>query len=393
MQKILSALRICGGIAIFIGWTSNARAQWQIQPSGTNASLRGIHAVNSTTAWASGTHGTVLRTTDGGHHWQVCRVPSGAEKLDFRSVWAWDAKDAMVMSSGPGADSKLYSTHDGCRTWRLVFANPDANGFWDGLQFDGKRFGVILGDPTQGNFTLFATYDSGLHWTGQSSECLHTMERQQGAFAASNQSLVVLPLKAKNPQEGFGVNHQIWFGTSGGWLYGLQLIPLQMIADAPVEGCTRSRILAGKGNTSAGEGIFAIAFHDGLHAVAVGGDYTKPHSSVATAAYTLDGSHWHPATTGPLGYRSTVAWDVSNGSWVAAGPSGSDISIDSGKTWQALDRGNWNALSLPFAVGPDGRIGRLESWGQLRAMTSKPAPAQPYSPTGSQIAGRNRKGQ
>ncbi len=83
-----------------------ARAQWQIERSGTTASLRGIHAVTADIAWASGTNGTVLRTLNGGQTWQSCSVPAGAEKLDFRSVWAWDANHAMVMSSGPGVESE-----------------------------------------------------------------------------------------------------------------------------------------------------------------------------------------------------------------------------------------------------------------------------------------------
>ncbi|MHB8303387.1 MAG: hypothetical protein ACYDC6_11200 [Acidobacteriaceae bacterium] len=37
-----------------------------MQASGTRASLRGIHAVDGKTAWASGTQGIVLRTRDGG---------------------------------------------------------------------------------------------------------------------------------------------------------------------------------------------------------------------------------------------------------------------------------------------------------------------------------------
>ena len=32
-----------------------------------------------------------------------------------------------------------------------------------------------------------------------------------------------------------------------------------------------------------------------------------------------------------------------------------------GKTWTRLDDGNWNALSLPFVVGPEGRIARLSA--------------------------------
>jgi len=45
--------------------------------------------------------------------------------------------------------------------------------------------------------------------------------------------------------------------------------------------------------------------------------------------------------------------------WVAVGANGSDISRDDGRTWQPLDNGKWNALSLPFVVGPDGRIAKL----------------------------------
>jgi hypothetical protein len=43
------------------------------------------------------------------------------------------------------------------------------------------------------------------------------------------------------------------------------------------------------------------------------------------------------------------------------GTNGSDLSRDDGKSWQPLDDGNWNALSLPYVVGPDGRIARLNA--------------------------------
>jgi hypothetical protein len=45
--------------------------------------------------------------------------------------------------------------------------------------------------------------------------------------------------------------------------------------------------------------------------------------------------------------------------WIAVGTNGSDLSRDDGRTWQRLDDGKWNALSLPFVVGPEGRIARL----------------------------------
>ncbi|HET9099371.1 MAG TPA: hypothetical protein VFN62_03190 [Acidobacteriaceae bacterium] len=346
-----------------------------MERSGTTAALRGIHAVNAETAWASGTGGTVLRTLDSGQHWQSCAVPRGAEKLDFRSIWGWDADHAMVMSSGPGAEARLYSTHDGCRTWRLVFTNPDADGFWDSLQFDGVRFGVILGDPVQGSFTMFVTYNGGGQWTRLVHPCLRTMDPKQGAFAASNQSVVIVPLQdASNSAPGTSTNHQIWFGTSGGWLYGFELAPLELISapggDFAANGCTHVRALPNELKDSGG--IFAVAFHDTTNGVAVGGDYSQPQDSSGTAAFTTNGVHWQVAAHPPSGYRSTVAWNPSDASWIAAGPTGSDISRDNGKSWQPLDRGNWNAISLPFIVGPDGRIARLISWGQLRVMNQAP---------------------
>ena len=71
------------------------------------------------------------------------------------------------------------------------------------------------------------------------------------------------------------------------------------------------------------------------------------------------------ATEPPHGYRSAVAWDVADKAWVTAGPNGSDYSLDDGKTWQTLDvtdvKNGWNAISLPWFVGPNGRIGKLVS--------------------------------
>ena len=53
---------------------------WTLQSSHTTASLRGIHAVNSQIAWASGTAGTILRTLDGGRNWSQCAIPPNAAR-------------------------------------------------------------------------------------------------------------------------------------------------------------------------------------------------------------------------------------------------------------------------------------------------------------------------
>src|SRR5580704_16990610 len=138
-------------------------AQWEMESSGTTADLRGIDNVGGGVAWASGTNGTVLRTEDGGYLWQACAVPRGAEHLDFRGVQAFDANTAIVMSSGKGDLSRLYKTTDGCHSWKLVFTNPDADGFWDALVAGGKTL-FVLGDPVNGAFVLEESHDAGVTW-------------------------------------------------------------------------------------------------------------------------------------------------------------------------------------------------------------------------------------
>jgi hypothetical protein len=70
--------------------------------------------------------------------------------------------------------------------------------------------------------------------------------------------------------------------------------------------------------------------------------------------------HWTLSTVPPSGYRSAVAWESKCSCWIAVGTSGSDVSFDDGHTWRSFDSGNWNALSLPWVVGPEGRIARLD---------------------------------
>src|SRR5216683_1794883 len=82
----------------------------RVQISHTTESLRGVSAVSREVAWASGTHGTYLRTTDG-RIWIPEQVP-GAESLDFRAVVAFSADEASLMSAGPADQSPNYHTQD-----------------------------------------------------------------------------------------------------------------------------------------------------------------------------------------------------------------------------------------------------------------------------------------
>jgi photosystem II stability/assembly factor-like uncharacterized protein len=391
--------------AILLAATLTAHAQWDIEESHTTASLRGIHNVGGGVAWASGTHGTVRRTEDGGYLWQTCTIPPGAENLDFRGIQAFDENTAIIMSSGPGDQSRLYKTTDGCQTWRLLFTNPDApkDGFFDALLFLDRKFGLLFGDPAHGSptrnpveggyfaFRIRVTDDGGNTWAPVSDP-----ERPQpgknlmplgseGLFAASNSSAAF--------SDGW-----LWIGTGGarvlkrrlysppattptfnGGICAGAIDPTSHRCGLPwIDWTNTTAPLASKGPAA---GIFSLHFISAVKGVASGGDYQKPNDPTGTAAYTIDGGKtWQPAQTPPQGYRSSVAYDPTQKLWITVGPNGTDISRDDGKNWQPLKPSgydqpdadkNWNALSLPFVVGPNGRIGKL------RTIAPAPSAAKP----------------
>jgi photosystem II stability/assembly factor-like uncharacterized protein len=332
-----------------------ASGQWEIQESHTTANLRGIHAVDSSVAWASGASGTILRTLNGGLRWEKCATPLGAEQLDFRGVWAWDENNAMVVSAGPGELSRIYKTTDGCAHWTEQIRNSEKDGFWDVLVFQplafqtrgfgarrGQKTGVLMGDPVHGRFDT-RVMTPGRGWLIDDASC--ESRADESAFAASNSSVFV-----------FGSRRYI-IGTGGKGGPRILLSPLLASGDG-ARGCLEASVPLASGNDSSG--VFSLAFRDRKHGMAVGGDFKKPNDSSGTAARTSDGGrHWIGAAIPPHGYRSAVAWYPEAKAWIAAGTDGSDISRDGGQTWQSLDDGNWNALSLPYVVGPGGRIGKL----------------------------------
>ena len=366
-----------------------ARAQWEMENSGTTADLRGIDNVGGGVAWASGTNGTVLRTEDGGHLWQTCAVPPGGEHLDFRGIQAFDANTAIVMSSGKGDLSRLYKTTDGCRTWKLVFKNPDKDGFWDAIRVTSAGTALMIGDPvphaeldrfqlkTFFHFPLYGTIDAGDTWKRLDTNNLfafsdHKGKSTQSIFAASNSSLMEI------------AQHRLIIFATGGSRVSLGLLemighPIPMICKSRCTLASSSDVPLKSGPTA---GAFSLVVNDEDSSdpklVVVGGDYAKPDDRDGTAATCsrdvnlLIGTRFNcePSVTQPHGYRSAVAYDGDAKAWITVGPNGTDISTDDGKNWRALhpdaalheapdaDR-DWNALSLPFVVGPHGRTGKL----------------------------------
>jgi photosystem II stability/assembly factor-like uncharacterized protein len=255
------------------------------------------------------------------------------------------------MSAGPGEQSRLFKTTDGCQHWTELIRNEEKDGFWDSFAYQrqGSRMsgdektGVLIGDPVKGRFyTMVMSAPRG--WAVNEDAC--AARPDEAAFAASNSSVFV-----------FGQQRYL-FVTGGKGGPRAMLSPL--LAGDRSKGCAAATLPLPSGEQSAG--AFSVYFRDRKRGVVVGGDYKKPDERSGTAALTSDGGrHWTAASALPHGYRSAVAWDPEAKAWIAVGTNGADLSTDDGKTWKPLDNGDWNAVSLPFAVGPNGRIGKLST--------------------------------
>jgi photosystem II stability/assembly factor-like uncharacterized protein len=282
-------------------------------------------------AWASGTKGTFLRTTDGGAHWNVATIP-GAANLDFRDIHAVDERTAYLMSAGSGELSRIYKTTNGGEVWMLLATNLDPKGFFDCMSFWDPSHGILIGDAVDGRFSIFTTSD-GTTWQKRQGP---KADDGEAAFAASGTCIFTRGTR------------EAWFGTGGKG--GARVFHT-------VDGGESWTVAKTPVASDANSGIFSVAFSDGRRGVAIGGDYSKPE--VGAFAETSDGGKTWTTAAGPAGYRSAVLWIPSLKQWLTAGTSGAERGMPG--EWKALPvEGKLNGISwvgeTGWAVGTQGTI-------------------------------------
>ncbi len=289
-------------------------------------------------AWASGSKGTVLRTTDAGKTWQHVGPPDTAA-LEFRDIEAFDADHAVTLSIGPGADSRIYRTDNGGKTWQLTFTNPDPNAFYDCIAFFDHRRGLAMSDPVDGTFQLQATDDGGRSWRKVPGPAALPGEF---GFAASGQCLTTA-----GPRDA-------WIATGGGAkarvLHSGDAGRNWQASDTPLP-------------SGASAGVFSVLFRTPWQGVAIGGDYANPTAPGPAVALSRDsGRTWKTPSQAPVGYRSGLAWR--GDAVLAVGPVGSDYSPDGGRHWTSFDSGSFDTVSCTargdcWASGEKGRAATL----------------------------------
>lgn len=336
-------------------------AQWIPQASGTDAEFRGLSVVSATAAWASGTHGRVAHTTDGGATWVVDTVP-GAEQLDLRDI---EVKGDRIwtVSSGPAeqGQARIFASQDGGATWAVRFATSERGVFLDALAFWDADHGIAMSDPVGGKLFLFVTDDGGITWERVPPDSLPEMLPNEAAFAASGTCMTVEGTSNVWIATGGAARARVFRSNDRGRSW--------KVADTPIHA----------GNSSSG--IFSIAFADRWHGIAVGGDYQKPDDATNNVAITFNGGRNWQLASGPLppGYMSSAAYlpGTRGGSLIAVGLAGTARSIDGGMSWTMIDTTAYNTVAFfgvdhGWAVGPRGRISKWAGTMGSRLRVRKP---------------------
>jgi photosystem II stability/assembly factor-like uncharacterized protein len=303
--------------------------------------IRGLSVVNDMVVWASGSNGTIGKSTDGGKNWKWLIV-KGFEKRDFRDIEAFDAATAVVIAVD--APAYILKTTDGGENWKIVYENKTAGMFLDAMEFWNEVSGIVIGDPIGGKVFVARTFDGGNTWKDIPDNYRPVADSGEAFFAASGTNVRALDRDESVLVSG-GVRSRMY------------------VRDKKID----LPILQGRETTGAN----SIAVLDnnklkgGSTMIIVGGDFSNPRSDSLNCFFTTNhGKTWKAPKTPPHGYRSCVEY-LSKKQLVSCGPTGVDYSFDGANTWKMISKEGFHVCRIAksgaavYLAGANGKVGKL----------------------------------
>lgn len=318
------------------------RFQLEKITTNTDAYFRGMSVVDNAVAWVSGSKGVVGRSIDGGKSWRFLQV-RGHEKLEFRSLYAFDSLNAVIANAGTPA--MILRTSDGGRNWNSVFQNSHPDAFIDGVDFWNPNEGIFYGDAIEGSMLIIRTKDGGKTWEEIPSDLRPKLMAGEGSFAASGTNIRCIGKDNVVIATG-GKHSRLFVSSDKANTWKIRQVPI-------IQGETMT-------------GIFSTAFLDANRGIIVGGNYEIDSLAKDHIFLTEDGGKsWTPPATPTRGIREGCEY-LSNNTLIATGYPGIDISFDGGRNWQPFSDEKQFAVvrkarrgSLVVIAGGSGKLGLI----------------------------------
>ena len=351
-KLLISALLISKLLLGATSLSSQAAPRVTEQQSNTRQLIQAVHAVNDSVVWASGHGGVVLRTMDGGTHWQIRPTPAG-DSIEFRDVHALNADTAWIMSAGSGRASRIYRTNDGGSSWSMQNINADSAAFYDCLTFLTPKIGIVFSDASNNragalSTNILRTDNAGAVWTLLDARAVPASLPGEGGFASSGLCVVAASATTSYIATG-SPGARLFRSRDAGKTWTVENTPFV------------------KGKMA---GLTGLDFTDATHGIAVAADISRLRgdTSSAVVGVTSDGGRsWTMRTRPPLpGALSGVAWVRGAGPDVAVvvGFGGSFFTTDAGKSWITLNNKTFTGVAAfgrtAWIAGGGGAIVRID---------------------------------
>jgi len=127
-------------------------AQWLLQNSGTENTLKSVFFTDDQTGFITGDQGTILKTTDGGTHWMSLDAGTSSS---LNSVFFINTDTGYIA----GNNGVILMTSDGGTTWESQNSGTTSN--LNSIRFAGASTGYIAGMGA----IICKTTNNGENWT------------------------------------------------------------------------------------------------------------------------------------------------------------------------------------------------------------------------------------
>ena len=171
---------------------------WTEVTTGVTTPLTSVSKYDPGNCWVCGSGGVVLRCSNLGYNWSNVSGNGLPSNISLVNIFGVSASTALT-AGYIGSTTYVYKTSNSGANWSLVFTQ--ANGFINGIWFNGSLNGFMTGDPVGGRWSLWKTSNGGTNWDSTGMYLL-----QRNGELGWNNSL-------------YRFGNETWFGTDKARIY------------------------------------------------------------------------------------------------------------------------------------------------------------------------------